>query len=170
MTQPDYVPLDAGSRLRQTDELSVPKAWIPDRPSEHGVLKDSEPKQGKFFGTPGPGSGYALKLTRHGMEILGLDQGGDREDAEVVVSAIVIKRASLFSRAPVIHDVRFTLALLGYVGDDVPVGTSELRRNVIRGAAHDYFLVRRILESIPASTLLEVEANNNTIQWQLFWN
>ena len=170
MTQPDYVPVAAGSRLRETDELSTPQRWVPDRPAELGAMRGSAVEQGKFLGTPGPDSGYALKLARIAIDKLKLSHDEHRDDVIAVIAAVGIKRASLYSRAPVIHDVNFALRLFGYLGDDIPEELKAYRRSLMRGAAHDYFQLRQIIETIPVSTLEIKEAGIDALHWREQFN
>lgn len=152
VTQPDYVPVAVGSRLRETDELATPQSWITDRPAELSAMTGSAVEQGKFLGTPGPDSGYALKLARIAIEKIGAGHTEHTGDMVVVISAVAIKRAALYSRAPVIHDVNFAMRLFGYVGE-IPSDLKSVRHSLIAGAAHDYFKVRHITETIPVSVL-----------------
>ncbi len=152
MTQPDYVPVAVGSRLRETDELATPQSWIKDRPAELSAMTGSAVEQGKFLGTPGPDSGYALKLARLAIEKIILDHTEHIADVVAVISSVAIKRAALYSRAPVIHDVNFAMRLFGYLGD-ISSDLKGVRHSLVGGAAHDYFKVRRITEMIPVSVL-----------------
>ena len=165
MTQPDYVPVAAGSQLREVDPLAIPEAWTPTRPSELAPLKVSAVEQGKLLGTPSPDSGFALKLARIRVHKLELAIGEHREDVERAVAAIAIKRAAFFSRAPVIHDVDFAIALLGYGEADIPVEVLEHRKAVVSGVSHDYFKMRRMLEAIGPETLAATSVEADLSLW-----
>ena len=165
MTQPDYVPVAAGSQLREVDPLAIPEAWRPTRPSELAPLKVSAVEQGKLLGTPSPDSGFALKLARIRVHKLELAIGEHREDVERAVAAIAIKRAAFFSRAPVIHDVDFAIGLLGYGEADIPVEVLEHRKAVVSGVSHDYFKMRRMLEAIGPETLAATSVEADLSLW-----
>ena len=156
MTQPDYVPLEHGTRVRAFDELKVPGPWLAKRVSEVKAFKGSPVEQGKHLGIPGPGSGFALKLTKVSLEGVQIDASEHYGDVERVISSVAMKRAAFFSRAPVIFDVKFALKLFGYSKSQESQESQELvkfRSEIISGCAHDYFKVRRLLEMIPITTL-----------------
>ncbi len=166
MTQPDYVPLAPGSRLRAFDELKTPQPWVADRPSEIAPLKGTPADQGKFLGTPSPGGGFALKLARVALELISLDPSEHAADIESVISAVAIKRSALFSRAPTIYDVRFALKLFGYSNSEAaPQELVKFRKDVISGAGHDYFRIRRVIEMISTKTLA---LDYNDLQFSLW--
>ncbi|KJF18287.1 MULTISPECIES: hypothetical protein [Acidithrix] len=154
MTQPDYVPVASGTQLRKFDELSNPGSWMSDRVAELPPNPHSAVEQGVLLGTPGPDSGFAIKLARYELAKISLDENEHHEDVEKAVTSVAIKRSALYSRAPVIHDVRFALKLFGY-GEELspPVELVEFRKKAFSGVAHDYFKVRRLLDLIPVATL-----------------
>ncbi|MDA8261664.1 MAG: hypothetical protein M0Z47_02400 [Actinomycetota bacterium] len=165
MTQPDYVPVASGSQLREVEPLAIPESWTPTRPSELAPLKVSAVEQGKMLGTPSPDSGFALKLARIRVHKLELAEGEHLEDVERAVSAIAIKRASFFSRAPVIYDVDFAVALLGYGEVDIPPEVLEHRKAVVSGVSHDYFKMRHLLEAIGPETLAATSVEADLSLW-----
>lgn len=170
MTQPDYVPLAPGTRLRDFDELENPGSWTANRPSELAPLKGSAAKQGKFLGTPGPDSGFALKLTRIALDEIELSASEDHSDIMKVISAVAIKRAALFSRAPVIHDVRFALKLFGFGNaDNTPDDLVKFRKEIMAGSGHNYFKVRKTLELISLETLNLTAAELNLSRWREYF-
>ena len=165
MTQPDYVPVASGSQLRQVEPLAIPEGWTASRPSELAPLKVSAVEQGKLLGTPSPDSGFALKLARIRVHKLELGVGEHLEDVERAVAAIAIKRAALFSRAPVIHDVDFAITLLGYDESDIPEAVLAHRKSVVSGVSHDYFKMRRMLEAIGPETLAATSVEADLSLW-----
>src|SRR3954462_15719101 len=92
-----------------------PERWIADRPGD----MDEQPR-GDRLGTPGPDLGYALKLIRQFEGKLHLDPGENTDDVVAGCVAIAMKRASLFGRAPTVHDIRMALTLWGYLDDSPP--------------------------------------------------
>ena len=165
MTQPDYVPVASGSQLREVESLAIAEGWTPSRPSELAPLKVSAVEQGTMLGTPSPDSGFALKLARIRVHKLELAEGEHGEDVERAVAAIAIKRAALFSRAPVIYDVDFAIALLGYDESDIPAEVLAHRKSVISGVSHDYFKMRRLLEAIGPETLTASGVEGDLSLW-----
>ena len=62
------------------------------------------------------------------------------------------QRAALFGRAPVGKDVELALVLFGFLGD-APPELVAWRDGLFPAAAHHYHLQRRIVASVPESTL-----------------
>ena len=61
-------------------------------------------------------------------------------------------RAALFGRAPVGKDVELALVLFGFLGG-APADLIAARAALFQAAAHHYRQQRRIVESVPESTL-----------------
>jgi len=125
--------------------------WMADRPAEI----DGRQPEGARLGTPSPDGGYALKLaaTFHGGLIL---RSGEHEDDAIAGgSAIAMKRAGLFGRAPVIHDLRVGLGIWGFLSDDPPAELVDLRTEWFEEVhqAHHYFELRRIVDAAPDDVL-----------------
>jgi hypothetical protein len=67
---------------------------------------------------------------------------------------VALKRASLFGRAPVIHDIDVALTVWGFL-DAAPDDLVEARRPLFEGVAngHHYVEQRRIVHAVPEATL-----------------
>jgi hypothetical protein len=61
-------------------------------------------------------------------------------------------RASLFGRAPVIHDLDLAFTLWGYLGD-APPELVAYRAPLFSGASHHYWDQRHIVDKVPEATL-----------------
>ena len=148
MPQPEYVPILAGDEVRPVERLPAPGHWRADRPGDlHGVRLP-----GRGFGVPGPDQGYALRLARQMAPRLQLVPGETLADALSGCIGVALKRAALYGRAPVIHDLEHAFTLFGYLGD-APEELTETRRGIFAGAAHHYEEQRRIVDQVPAETL-----------------
>ena len=99
-------PKSAPAGLRETPYYTspdvVPAPWKPDRP---GVVDGPQPF-GPRLGTQGPDQGYALVIARRLVPELELQPGELEEDAVQGCLGVALKRASLYGRAPVVHDLR----------------------------------------------------------------
>jgi hypothetical protein len=99
-------PKSAPAGLRETPYYTspdvVPASWKPDRP---GVVDGPQP-YGPRLGTQGPDQGYALVIARRLETELELKPGELAEDAVQGCLGVALKRASLYGRAPVVHDLR----------------------------------------------------------------
>ncbi len=149
MAQPEYVPLSPADRVRPAERLPVPDQWLQDRPAE---LTSPGAPTGRRFGTPGPDQGYALTLAQRFEERLELGPGEHGEDAIAGCVGVALRRAALFGRAPVIHDLELAFTLWGFLGD-APADLVEYRMPLFQGVSHDYDRQREIAERVAESTL-----------------
>lgn len=152
MGAPEHVPAVPGSTVRSYS--SPPRragSWRADRPGE---LPGRQPA-GERLGTPGPDQGYALTLAGRFAGRLQLEEGESEADALAGAAAIGMKRAGLFGRAPVIHDVEAGLAVWGYLDANVDPALVELRRQWFEEVhhPHHYMELRRVVDAVPADLL-----------------
>ena len=151
MSAPSYVPAaDRPSSVYQ----SPPRrrgSWTADRPGE--VVGGPQPR-GPGLGSPGPDQGYALGLARRFGDHLILADGESRDDVLAGCTAVALRRASLFARAPVAHDVRLALELFGCLRR-APSDLVEWRRACFAGMAgeHGYRSSRWLAHLVPEETL-----------------
>jgi hypothetical protein len=150
MTQPTFVPIAEADQVRPALHLHVPGAWTPSRPAEVAV---PEVRSGKNVGTPGPDSGFALRLANRFEHDLVLGEGESAHDAVLGVALIASKRAALFGRAPSIYDVRFALSLWGFLDAQVPADLGAARRAAFSSLSHDYVAQRALVDAVPEELL-----------------
>ena len=151
MSAPSYVPNDANRGARVY--ASPPRrsgSWMADRPGE---LTGRQP-EGVRLGSPGPDQGFVLRIAQRLADALVLGDGEHRGDAVAAVSAVALKRASLFGRAPVVHDVRAAIEILGF-GANASSDLADWRRVAIEEAhhPHHYPKLRAIADAVPADVL-----------------
>ena len=122
-----------------------------DRPGE--VVGEELPA-GPGLGCQGPDQGYALKLAERFCGRLVLAAGEREDDALAGCCAVALRRASLFGRAPVVHDLRVAMELFGYL-IDADAALVTWRRAHFAGAAghHGYHVKLRLAELVPEETL-----------------
>ena len=128
------------------------------RPGE--VVGGMAAADGEGMGFQGPDQGYALKVAQGFAGRLVLADGERRDDVLAGCAAVAMRRASLFGRAPVVHDLRLALELFGFLGGadgdaDADAGLVDWRRERFAGAAghHGYGVKLRLAEQIPEPTL-----------------
>ena len=148
MAAPDYVPVALDELPRLTEPIPAPKSWKADRPAD---LKGGQPF-GPRLGSPGPDQGYALSLAHRFVDKLYVFEGERKDDAVAGCVAVALKRASLFGRAPVIHDLDLAFRLFGFVGT-APPDLVEFRRPRFEEARHHYWDQRAIVDLVPEATL-----------------
>jgi len=149
MTQPTFVPIAEADQVRPARHMHVPGAWTTSRVAE---LKVPRALRGRSVGTPGPDAGFALRLARRFDHDLKLGPGEEEHDALLGVALIAARRAALYGRAPCIHDVRFALALWGFL-DEVTDEVQDTRRRAFASVSHDYVAQRALVDALDEDLL-----------------
>ena len=148
MAQPDFVTVPLSERPRTGEKMPPPRPWRSTRPAD---LSGRQPA-GPMLGSPGPDQGFALRLARRFEDRLVLATGEDGHDVVAGCIAVALRRASLFGRAPVIHDLEVGFGMWGYL-DTSPDDLVVYRRPLFAGASHHYWDQRKIADSVPAASL-----------------
>lgn len=169
MAAPRFAPAPTVDSTRSySSPPVVPAAWSADRPGEVEGFQPSGPR----LGYHGPDQGFALRLAARFRDRLHL---GPREDVDDVVAgclAIALRRASLFSRAPVVHDLTVAFTIWGFLRPDPPADQIFERERRFDGIAHPhhYAEVRTLADLVPEATLrmspAQVAAANPT-DWRV---
>jgi hypothetical protein len=149
MTQPTFVPIAEADQVRPARHMHVPGSWTTSRPAE---LVVPEAPRGRGMGTPGPDSGFALRLAKRFAHDLKLSEGESEHDVVLGVALVASKRAALFGRAPSVYDVRFSLNLWGFLGKVSPDLEAE-RRVAFSSISHDYAAQRALVDAVPEEIL-----------------
>ena len=148
---PKYVP----SPVVQSKYYESPprrgEAWRAERPGDNPAGQPPGPGLGHH----GPDQGYALKLVRDFRDLVQLGPGEHWDDVAAGCVLVGLKRASLFGRAPVRHDLEVGFRAWGYLDDQPDSALVELRRDLFAGVAnpHHYLEGRRIVDAVPADQL-----------------
>jgi len=148
MAAPQHVPSDLDAAPRSGLPMPASRPFDNDRP---GALGARQPT-GSGFGNPGPDQGYALVLFRSVEGRLVLEPGEHVEDVKAGCVGVALRRASLFGRAPVIHDLTVALTIWGFLGE-APAELVAFRRPLFQAASHHYEDRRAIVDLVPESTL-----------------
>lgn len=134
---------------------------MPLRPAEIVGFQPDGPR----LGNHGPDQGYALRLASHLLPGLSLHDGEHPDDVVRGCLGVALARASRYSRAPVVHDLRIAFTMWGFYDPQPPAELLELRRELFAGlrhVGHHYTEARAIVDMVPAATLeltpAEVEA------------
>ena len=127
-------------------------SWSASRPAE--VVGAPQPA-GKAFGTQGPDQGYALVLANRLRSDLKLRAGESADDVIAGSVGVAMRRASLYGRAPVMHDVRVALNLFGFLSDEVDPALADLRKHLFEEVSshHHYFESRELATMVPETSL-----------------
>lgn len=151
MAAPEFVPVDKTRPVRAYESPPRrPDPWMADRPGE---LHDGQP-HGERVGNQGPDQGYVLHLVRRFAGKLTLTSGEHERDALAGAAAVALKRASLFGRAPIVHDLTVALTIWGFLGD-APADLVALRKGLFEEVwhPHHYAEQRRLADLVPDAVL-----------------
>ncbi|HEX6419668.1 MAG TPA: hypothetical protein VFZ77_14310 [Acidimicrobiales bacterium] len=151
MAAPEYVPQPAIKSVRAYESPPRrPESWVPDRPGDSPVGFEL----GERFGAPGPDQGYVYLLARRFSGQLQLAADEREDDALAGAAAVALKRASMFGRAPVLHDLTVALRVWGFLGDAAP-DLIAYRQPLFAEVSdpHHYPELRHIVDLVPEEVL-----------------
>lgn len=158
MAAPKFSPVSSTDHARSyTSPDHVPEAWNPDRPGE---IEGFQPG-GSRLGSQGPDQGFALRIAEQLRPKLRLTVGEHEDDAIRGCLGVALRRASMFSRAPVVHDLTIAFTIWGCYDESPPAELVELRRTMfegLRNTAHHYMEARAVADLPPESTLQMTQA------------
>lgn len=151
---PDYVPLPPNRPRVYESPPRREDSWRAQRP---GDIPTGQP-EGDGFGRQGPDQGYALKLVKQFADLVHLHDGERWEDAAAGCVLVGLKRASLFGRAPVRHDLEIAFRLWGYLDADAPAELVAVRRSAFDRVdnPHHYLEARRLIDAVPDDVLRQL--------------
>jgi len=152
MAAPEHVPVDRTKPVRAYESPPRrPDSWLSDRPGE--VVADGQP-HGDRLGHQGPDQGYALSLARRLEGKLTLTTGEHEKDALAGAVAVGLKRASIFGRAPVLHDLKVGLTVWGFLSEAAKE-LVDVRKRLFEEVSnpHHYAELRNIVDVVPEDTL-----------------
>jgi hypothetical protein len=158
MAAPRFAPVSPTEPVRSYESPDhVPEPWLADRPGDLGGPQPS----GERLGAQGPDQGFALRIVRQLTPRIRLQPGEHLDDVIEGALGIALRRASLFGRAPVVHDWTIALTIWGFFDDHPPAELVERRRQLFEGVAnvvHHYAEARLIAGTVPDATLRSTPA------------
>lgn len=153
MAAPKFAPVPPSDDARGYESPDhVPDQWMPDRPAE---IRGFQPQGGRM-GFQGPDQGFAIKIANTFRPRLCVTATESIDDAVRGCLGIGLRRASMFSRAPVVHDLTIAFTIWGFLDPAAPAELVHLRRSAFAGLAnvgHSYDASRLLVDRIPESTL-----------------
>lgn len=152
MAAPSHVRADPTAPRAYVSPPRREGSWRAERPGE--VVGGGQPS-GPALGNQGPDQGYVLKLAARLRDDLVLAPGEHAADVLEGAAAVALRRASLFGRAPVMHDLRLALTLFGFLGD-APDDLVEWRGERFEELHHTtihYGRARALADLVPEATL-----------------
>ncbi|MEP7045115.1 MAG: hypothetical protein ABI949_00470 [Ilumatobacteraceae bacterium] len=153
MAAPKFAPVSPvdDSRVYGSPDI-VPGSWKPNRP---GDLIGFQP-EGARLGYQGPDQGFALKIAHGFLARLQMQPGEHAADAVQGCLGVALRRASIFSRAPVVHDLTIAFTIWGFLDANPPPELKVERRRLFEGVSntlHHYDEARLLADMVPESTL-----------------
>jgi hypothetical protein len=153
MAAPRFSPVPPTDRPRYYESPDhVPEAWSPDRPGEIEGFQPAGPQ----LGFQGPDQGFALRIAAQLRPKFQLQPGEHVDDAIQGCLGVALRRASLSSRAPVVHDLDIAFTIWGFYDPRPPAELVALRSGLFEGlrhVAHHYTEARIVADMPPESTL-----------------
>ena len=153
MAAPQFVPVDPVAQPRSyAGPAHVPDSWTAGRPASFTGRQPTGPR----LGVPGPDQGYALLLAARLHSRVIVSDGESVDDALSGCLGIALRRASLYGRAPVIHDLTIALTIWGYLDPTPPPELVKARAHAFEGLhhiAHHYAEARALVDQTPEETL-----------------
>lgn len=153
MAAPRFAPVPVTEPARAYESPDhVPAAWTAGRRAE---IRGRQP-EGERLGYQGPDQGYVITLAERARPRVKVQSGENIDDVLRGCSLIALKRASMFGRAPVVHDLTLALTAWGFLLDSPPADLVETRRALfagVRHGAHHYAEGRAIADMFPEATL-----------------
>ena len=152
MAAPKFAPADHREAEYYSSPDVVPDGWDPDRP---GVVDGLQPV-GARMGAMGPDQGFALTIANKLAPSLHLSDGERLDDAIRGCVGIALRRASIYSRAPVVHDLTIAFTAWGFFDERPPADLVERRTALFEGVGnvnHHYAEGRHIADLVPEETL-----------------
>jgi hypothetical protein len=153
MAAPRFAPVPPTDRPRYYESPDhVPEAWMPGRP---GDIEGFQP-DGPRMGDQGPDQGFALRIAARLRPKLQLQPGEHVDDVIRGCVGVALRRASMFSRAPTVHDLTVAFTIWGVYDPTPPAELVELRRRMFEGlrlVTHHYMQARAVADLPPDATL-----------------
>lgn len=151
MAAPKHVPT-AGGRTSYTSPARRAAGWSAARPGE--VVESGQPSGGGL-GYQGPDQGFAYKIAAGFRDRLHLEAEEDLDDVIEGGVQLGLRRASLFGRAPVVHDLTVAFTIWGYLDESPSDELVTYRSSLFKGVSHHhhYDLARELCQAVSEAAL-----------------
>jgi hypothetical protein len=152
MAAPQFTPISAVDAPRSYESPNVvPAGWTSTRKADISGFQPS----GEQLGYQGPDQGFALKIAAGFKDRLQLGSGEHAADAVAGCLGVALRRASIFSRAPVVHDLTIAFTIFGFLDAAAPAELVAARKPLFAGLGHGshYTATRAVTDMVPEATL-----------------
>lgn len=154
MAAPEYVPSAPTTAKHYKSPPQRAGAGATPRPGE---TVGAPVQSGGRLGAQGPGQGFAWKLTKVFEDKLELTDGEYVGDVNAACIGVATKRASLFHRSPVVHDLRIAYTLFGFLDEKPDPKLVEFRKEAFAEVHYSfhYFDRRAIVDMVSNEVLCQ---------------
>lgn len=140
----------------------------------------SAPRPGETFGQPvsggarlgaqGPGQGFAITLTKVFDDQLRLTDGEYKGDVHSGCVGVATKRAAMFHRAPVVHDLRIAYTLFGFLDANPPTDLVDFRREAFAEVHYSFhYFDRRAIADLVSDEVLAQTPKQVELRYSKDW-
>ena len=153
MAAPEYVPAPAHQAKAYASPPRRGGSWTATRPGD--MLGEDMPVGGGV-GFQGPDQGFVRRLVPQFIDRLQLTDAEHRADVIEGCCAVALRRASIFGRAPVNHDLEVAFAVFGFFDvtpDPELVAWRQERFAELSHTVQHYVRGRELVASVPEATL-----------------
>jgi hypothetical protein len=149
VAQQPNIELDPSDLPREGLDTAPARAWSASE--KPGVItRPGQVPRGKGFGTPGPDTGWALRIIRH-------IEGDMDPDLEHVLTSLMSARASAYGRAPIPEDLEVAKLLCG-IGEGLPLDLSARRKTWLAAVPHERSKGRAAVNDVDKDLLMKKPA------------
>ncbi len=168
MAAPKFSPVEPNEPTRTYSSPDhVPPAWMPLRPADIVGFQPVGPRLGR----QGPDQGFALRIAQRLVPSLTLQDGEHPDDVVRGCLGIALRRASLFSRAPVVHDLRVAFTMWGFFDPRPDPELVALRKKLFEGLRHvgHHYTEARVIADMAPELMLRMSPADVEGAYQRGW-
>ena len=154
MAAPEFVPTSPTASKHYSSPPARAGAGSTPRPGE---TFGGDTVGGGRLGSQGPDQGFVWKLVKVFEDKLELEDGEYKGDVNAGCTGVALKRASLFHRAPVVHDLRIAYTLFGFLDETPDPELVAFRKEAFAEVHYSfhYFERRAIVDMISDDVLTQ---------------
>ncbi len=166
MAAPEYVPTPVTATKHYASPPQRQGAGSAARPGE----TFGQPASGGRLGAQGPDQGFALTLTKVFDDQLILTEGEYKGDVHAGCVGVATKRASIFHRAPVVHDLRIAYTLFGFLDDKPSPDLVEFRKEAFAEIHYSFhYFERRAIADMVSEAVLSQNPDQVATRYRVDW-
>ncbi len=167
MSAPQYVPTPPTGKAHYSSPPKRGGAWSATRPGE---TFGQAPSSGSRLGAQGPDQGYALTLVEVFTERIRVTPGEYIGDINSGCVGVATKRASLFHRAPVVHDLDIAYTLFGYFDEQPALELVDFRKEAFAEIHYSFhYFERRAIADLVSDDVLTQTPDQVRARYEADW-